>query len=204
MDSKKLATDYLENAEASFRDYKLLAERSLDQISDPEFFFCDRGSNSIAVLVKHVAGNLRSRWTDFITTDGEKPFRDRDSEFGIGAESRDELMRLWRGGWQILFDTLATLDGDDLLRSVTIRGERHSVVGAINRQLTHYAYHVGQIVHSAKAFRAGEWRPLSVPPGRSKEFNEYISSRAGAKDPAISPVLGAFEFSRKAKGGDDD
>ncbi len=171
----------LGDAAVSFKSYKALAERALDQVTDDEFFHTlDPESNSLAVMVKHIAGNLRSRWTDFLTTDGEKPDRARDTEFEMMNESRQTLMNAWDSGWQTLFDTLDSLRPDDLARSVTIRSQPHTVVEAINRQLTHYAYHVGQIVFLCKHLRASDWKTLSVPRNRSAEFNKYLAEKIGA------------------------
>lgn len=173
-----LITNYHRDALSSFRNYKKLAERAIEQISDEEFFATiDDESNSVALIVKHIAGNLRSRWTDFLTTDGEKPDRDRDTEFELIADTRDSLMKFWEVGWQTLFDAVEQLTSDDFSKMITIRGEAHYVVEAINRQLTHYAYHVGQIVFLAKHFRSKEWKTLSVPKNRSAAFNRFVEDR---------------------------
>jgi uncharacterized damage-inducible protein DinB len=168
-----LEAEYLETAINSFQTYKDLADRAMAQVNDEQFFAAlDAESNSIAVIVKHVAGNLRSRWTDFLTTDGEKPDRDRDSEFETdGSASRAALMDAWEEGWRVAFDSLKALKPDDLMRTVYIRSEPHSVVRAIGRQLTHGAYHVGQIVFLAKHFASGSWKTLTIPRGKSREFN---------------------------------
>src|SRR5947207_15714781 len=133
----------------------------------------DAESNSTAIIVKHMAGNMRSRWMDFLTTDGEKLDRNRDTEFEDGPKTREALMELWERGWKYLFDALEPLTDDDLTRTVTIRTEPHSVMQAINRQVAHYAHHVGQIVFLAKHLTAkttGKWESLSVPRGQSKQF----------------------------------
>lgn len=171
-------THYAQDAVAVFRYYKKLAESAIEQVSDEEFFrVAGAESNSIAAIVKHVVGNLRSRWTDFLTSDGEKPWRERDREFEIGQEdSRPALMQAWNAAWEILFQALEPLADQDLTRVVTIRGELHSVMQAINRQIAHYAYHVGQIVFAAKQMRGGGWRTLSVPRGKSAEFNRRVQS----------------------------
>lgn len=162
----------------SFHNYKKLAERAMEQINDEEFFaIIDAESNSVAVIVKHIAGNSLSRWRDFLMTDGEKPDRDRDSEFALEYENREELMVLWEKGWQILFDNLEPLKAADFSRTITIRGQSHTIVEAINRQLTHYAYHVGQIVFLAKHLKATDWETLSVPRNRSSEFNRFLADR---------------------------
>jgi len=160
----RLTTSFLEDALAVFRQYKKLGEEAMAQVTDADLnTLIDAEANSIALIVKHMAGNMRSRWTDFLTTDGEKPDRNRDSEFVEGANTRAELMAQWEKGWDHVWRALGPLEEDDLTRTVTIRGEAHSVMQAINRQLTHYAYHVGQIVMLAKHFRSAEWRSLTIP-----------------------------------------
>src|SRR5262249_54019408 len=144
---------YLEDSLEVFRYYKRLAERAMEQVSEDHLFSClDAESNSIAIVVKHMTGNMRSRWTDFLTTDGEKPDRDRDGEFIDPPANREALTRLWEDGWDRLFSALGLLTDADLSRTVTIRGEAHSVMQAINRQVAHYSYHVGQIVMLAKHY----------------------------------------------------
>lgn len=190
-----VAENYLADAISSFRSYKRLAERALDQVSDEEFFArIDDESNSLAVIVKHIAGNLRSRWTDFLTTDGEKPDRYRDTEFELIGDTRESLMQYWEAGWQTLFDTLEALSADDLTKTVTIRGEPHTVVEAINRQLTHYAYHIGQIVFLAKHLRAKEWKTLSVPRNRSAQFNEFLAKRRSEGTSRLGHLEATMEF----------
>ena len=144
---------------------KRLAEGALAQAHDDDLNVAiDKEANSLAVMVKHMAGNLRSRFSDFLTTDGEKPNRNRDGEFEVeGPVSRDAMLRDWESGWQTLFDTLQGLTPADLDRVVTIRGERHTIVEALNRQMTHHSYHVGQIVFLAKHLRSEEWKTLSMP-----------------------------------------
>ncbi len=164
---------FMTGAVREFRRLQDLAERALAQVDD-EGFFRVRGEdgNSPAVLVKHVAGNLRSRWRDFLTSDGEKPDRRRDTEFELDeADDRAALMARWRDAWAILHDALDPLDDGDLERTVTIRGEPHTVLQAVSRQLTHYAYHVGQIVLLARLEAGAAWQSLSVPRGRSQAFN---------------------------------
>ncbi|UCF78123.1 MAG: DUF1572 family protein [Candidatus Eiseniibacteriota bacterium] len=165
--------DYLADVLLQFRKLKSLADDALAQVSDEQVFAAvGEGDNSIAVIVKHVSGNLRSRWTDFLSSDGEKPDRDRDSEFGIEvSEDRAALFDRWEAGWRCAFDALASLTPEDLGRTVLIRAEPHSVVKAIDRSLSHSAYHVGQIVFLCKHFRSGQWRCLSVAPGKSEDFN---------------------------------
>jgi hypothetical protein len=176
-----LASLYLEDVTAQFRKLKELAERALAQVGDRDLAASlDADGNSIAVLMQHLAGNLRSRWTDFLTTDGEKPDRDRDSEFeaGEGAPARAELLARWEDGWSRLFATLSALTAGDLLRTVYVRAEPHTVPQAIHRQLTHAAYHVGQLVLLAKHFAGPAWRSLSVPKGKSREYNARMFGQA--------------------------
>lgn len=160
-----LGQHYLEDALRRFRDYKKLAEGALAQIRDEDFFkTIDEETNSIAVNMKHMAGNMISRWTDFLTADGEKPERNRDMEFEmLPGTTKDQMLAYWEKGWKCVFNAIEPLKADDLMRTVTIRGQEHTVVQAINRQLAHYAYHTGQIVYLAKHFRSGEWQSLSVP-----------------------------------------
>jgi len=167
--------DYHAESLSSFRNAKKLAERAIEQVSDEEFFATiDEEANSIALIVKHITGNLRSRWTDFLTTDGEKPDRNRDTEFEVIEDTRESLMQFWEDGWKILFDSIEPLTVDDFSKTITIRGEPHSIVQAINRQLTHYSYHVGQIVFLAKHFRSDEWKTLSIAKNHSEEFNRSL------------------------------
>ncbi len=170
-------TSYLTDSLDLFRYYKNLAERAIAQVSDEELLTAlDREANSIAVIVKHMAGNMRSRWTDFLTSDGEKPDRNRDTEFEDAPAAREAVLALWEEGWQCLFKALEPLSETDLQRTVTIRGEAHSVMQAINRQMAHYSYHCGQIVLLAKHFRHDAWKPLSVPRKQSAEFNRRVSA----------------------------
>lgn len=190
-----IISNYHADALQSFRNYKKLAERAIEQVSDEEFFAAiDAEANSIAVVVKHIAGNSISRWRDFLTTDGEKPDRDRDSEFEIAAETRPALMEFWERGWQTLFDNLQPLSVDDFSKAITIRGQKHTIVEAINRQLTHYAYHVGQIVLLAKHFRSTEWKPLSVPKNRSSEFNQFLAAKKAAGETSGNRMEAPAEF----------
>ncbi len=162
---------FLANSIERFRKIRALGDRALERVDDERLwnFRLDPESNTLATLVRHVAGNLRSRWSDFLTTDGEKPDRDRDSEFEDGA-GREELLSRWNEGWELLFRALEPLTASDLMRQVTIRGEEHTVIEAIQRQLEHYAYHVGQIVFLAKHLKAGSWESLSVPRGKSAGY----------------------------------
>jgi len=173
----QFTTSYLEDAQAILRYYKKLAEGAMAQATDQELFtVLDREMNSIAIVVKHMAGNMRSRWTGFLTTDGEKPDRDRDREFVDPAATREALVQAWEEGWRTVWAAIEPLTEADLGRTVTIRGEAHSVMQAINRQLAHYAYHCGQIVMLAKHFRAEQWQSLSMPRNRSAEWKRTGAS----------------------------
>lgn len=190
--------NYHSDALQSFRNYKRMAERAMEQISDEEFFrTIDPESNSIAILVKHIAGNAYSRWRDFLTSDGEKGDRQRDTEFELIEDTRDSLMHFWEHGWQTLFDNVEPLTEEDFAKTVTIRGEPHTVVEAINRQLTHYSYHVGQIVLLAKHFRSSDWKTLSVPRNRSAEFNQFLADKQAAGEAKTDRLEAPFEFSQK-------
>lgn len=159
-----LTTSYLADSLTVLRQYKVQAERAMEQITDDQLVVClDEESNSIALIVKHLAGNMRSRWTDFLTTDGEKPDRGRDSEFESPPATRAEILDLWETGWTCVFSALEPLTDADLARTVHIRAEPYSVMQAIHRQVAHYAAHIGQIVFLAKHFRATEWTSLSIP-----------------------------------------
>ena len=172
----KFTTSYVEDARSIFRQYKLLGERAILQVSDDQLFASlDEESNSIAIIVKHITGNMRSRWTDFLTTDGEKPSRNRDSEFVDPPATREALMGEWEDGWACVFRAIEPLTDADLARTVTIRGEAHSVMQAINRQLAHYPMHVGQIILLAKHYAGGQWQTLSVARNKSAEFNRKVT-----------------------------
>lgn len=173
----EFTTSYLEDALAVFAYYKKLGDRAMAQVSDEDLFTCiDGEANSIAIVVKHMAGNMRSRWTDFLTSDGEKPDRNRDSEFEEPPPTRAALLAAWEDGWACLTGALRPLTDADLTRKITIRGEAHSVVQAINRQLAHYPYHVGQIVLLAKHFAGEQWKTLSVARRGSAEFNRKVAA----------------------------
>jgi len=193
--SESFISNYKSDALTSFRNYKMLAERAVEQVSDEEFFAAiDGEANSIAVLLKHIAGNLHSRWRDFLTTDGEKPDRDRDTEFIADGDNRESLLKFWESGWQVLFDNLEPLTDQDFARTITIRGEPHSVVEAVNRQLTHYSYHIGQIVLLAKHFRSSDWKTLSVPRNRSGEFNKHLTEKQARGDRNKKGLEAGMEF----------
>lgn len=170
-----LATHYLDEARRQMRGYKRLGEGAMAQLQDQDFFVTlDPEANSVAILVKHLAGNMRSRFTDFLTSDGEKPDRFRDQEFALtSATTRAEVMKWWDDGWERVFSAIGGLQPEDVMRTVTIRGEPHTVLQAINRQIAHYAQHVGQIVFLAKHLRSSEWKSLSIPRGKSEEFKPH-------------------------------
>lgn len=173
------AAAYYDEARRSFRGHKHLAEGAFAQLSDEEFFrVIDPEANSVALIVKHVVGNMRSRFTDFLTTDGEKPDRNRDTEFEMTAgTTRAEVMEWWERGWQLVFGTIDGLRPEDIGRTVTIRGEPHTVLQAINRQVAHYAYHIGQIVFLAKHLKSAAWKSLSIPRGMSQQVNAKFRSQ---------------------------
>jgi hypothetical protein len=174
----QLTNSYLSDSTAIFKQYQALAERAMAQVSDEALFaVLDGESNSIALIVKHMAGNMRSRWTDFLTTDGEKPDRNRDSEFEDPPQSREALMAMWNEGWACLYGALEALQDSDMVRTVTIRGEAHTVMQAINRQVAHYSYHAGQIVFLSKHLSSAHWTTLTVARRESERFNQQV--RAG-------------------------
>ena len=178
----QFTTSYIEDSIALFRYYKTLAERALQQVTDEQMFaLLDEDANSIAIVMKHMAGNMKSRWTDFLNSDGEKSWRNRDVEFIAPELTRSSLMEMWEEGWACLFTALQSLTDADLGRTVTIRGEAHSVLQAINRQVAHYAYHCGQIVLLVKHFQHAVWKPLTVPKGKSAEFNAKVTAGAASQ-----------------------
>jgi hypothetical protein len=168
------AAHYLEEARRQMRGHKRMGEAAMSQLRDQDFFVTlDSEANSIAILVKHLAGNMRSRFTDLLTSDGEKPDRFRDREFELtSSTTRAEVTQWWDEGWACVFSAIDPLKPEDVMRTVTIRGEPHTVLQAINRQIAHYAQHIGQIVFLAKHFRSSEWKTLSIPRGKSEEFKK--------------------------------
>ena len=173
----EFTTSCLKDSVDLLRFYKRLGDRAMAQVSDKALFATlDDESNSIAIIVKHLGGNMRSRWTDFLTSDGEKPDRDRDSEFEAPPKTRDEVLAIWESGWQLAFDALAPLTDADLSRTAYIRTEAHSVMQTIHRQVAHYAYHVGQIVYLAKHFAGLDWKALTIPRRKSAEFNAKVAT----------------------------
>jgi hypothetical protein len=171
-----IAAHYLEEIRRQLRGHKRMGETAIAQLDDADLFtLIDSESNSVAILVRHIAGNARSRFTDFLTSDGEKPDRFRDGEFEISATTtRDEVMRWWEEGWSYVFSAVDSLKSEDLTRTVTIRQQPHTVLQALNRALAHYAQHIGQIVFLAKHLRAGEWNTLSIPRGKSEEYKSVV------------------------------
>ena len=163
--------NYLESVIKQFQYYKMLGDKTFEQLKDDALFWTySEESNSIAIIVKHLWGNMLSRWTDFLTTDGEKEWRNRDAEFENDIRTRDELLEKWNEGWTVLFNTLSALQEEDLGKIIYIRNQGHTVMEAINRQLAHYPYHVGQIVYIGKMC-SKEWHSLSIPKGKSNQFN---------------------------------
>jgi hypothetical protein len=173
----RFTTSYVEDSIALFSYYKKLTEGAMAQVKDEQLLATlDGEMNSIAIIVKHMAGNMRSRWTDFLTSDGEKPSRQRDTEFADPPATRESLLALWEEGWSCVFRAMQSLSEEDLRKTVKIRGEAHSVMQAINRQIAHYSYHCGQVVFLAKHFAHAGWTSLSVPRGRSEEFSRRVQA----------------------------
>lgn len=174
----EFTTSYLEDSIHLLRYYKELAERAISQATDPQLYQrLDEDANSIAIVMQHMAGNMKSRWTNFLSEDGEKPWRNRDSEFEQPPSTREALLQLWEAGWNCVFQTLESLMDADLSLSVSIRGEAYSVMQAIHRQIAHYAYHCGQIVLLAKHFQHAQWTSLTIPKGKSAEFDTKARAR---------------------------
>lgn len=172
-----VASEFLTQIRSIFRSQKTMLDKTLAQLSDTELFYQpDSESNSISITIKHLGGNMVSRWTDFLATDGEKPNRNRDSEFITDADTAESLKALLERGYRVFFDTLDSLTEDDLLKTITIRNEPHSVIQALHRQVSHYGYHVGQIVYLAKHIKGAEWQTLSIPKGRSSDYivNKFV------------------------------
>ena len=171
---------YLNSAKKEFKRYKMLGEKTFVQLKDEDLFWqYNKESNSIAMIVKHMLGNMLSRWTDFLTSDGEKPWRDRETEFENDIKSREELLNKWNVGWDCLFNTLDSIKEDDWQKDIYIRNEQHSVVEAINRQLAHYPYHIGQIVFIGKMIAGKDWISPSIPKGKSAAFNDEKFGKPG-------------------------
>lgn len=166
-----IGANYLMIVKKRFQAVKELADITIQRLSNEELnWACNEESNSIAVIIRHMSGNMVSRWTNFLTSDGEKPYRNRDEEFSTATATKDELLLIWEKGWKVLFSALDSLKEEDLLKNITIRGESHLVMDAIERQMAHYSYHVGQIVYIGKLLKNEEWESLSIPRGKSDEF----------------------------------
>lgn len=170
---------FLDSSVIVFLQYKKLAEKAMEQLEPEQLFIQpNEDSNSIAVVVKHMAGNMISRWTDFLTSDGEKPNRNRDTEFENDLKDKPLLLKRWEQGWNVFLDTLTSLKPEDLNKTVYIRGEAHLVLEAINRQMAHYSYHVGQIVYAAKLLKKDNWNSLSIPKNKSGDFNNEMFGKS--------------------------
>lgn len=168
-----IASEFLTQTRKVFRSQKELLDKTLSQLSDTELFYQpDSESNSIAITLKHLGGNMVSRWTDFLTTDGEKPDRNRDSEFITDSDTAESLKALLERGYKTFFETLDSLTEEDLLKTITIRNEPHSVIQALQRQVSHYGYHVGQVVYLAKHIKGANWKTLSIPKGKSSDYEK--------------------------------
>jgi len=167
-----IGKEYVNVIKARFRSVKQLGDKTIQQLTDEELHWSSNdASNSIAIIIKHMNGNMISRWTNFLTSDGEKPDRSRDEEFIDTLSSKIEILDAWEKGWEVLFNGISALNNkDDLLKNITIRGENHSVIDAIERQLAHYSYHVGQIVYIGKQLKSNDWKSLSIPVGKSEEY----------------------------------
>jgi hypothetical protein len=176
-----IGQEYLKVVLERFKSLKSLGDKTIDQLSEEDIFWMyNTESNSAAIIVKHMSGNMISRWTDFLTSDGEKDFRDREGEFLNDLSSKSEVKMIWENGWRTLMDALTDLNEQDLVKSVTIRGERHLVLEAIERQLAHYAYHVGQLVYIGKQVKRDEWKSLSIPKGKSEDYlHEMLKKHQG-------------------------
>ncbi|MEL1255483.1 DUF1572 family protein [Flavobacterium sp. DGU38] len=163
---------YLESIKKQFLYYKMLGEKAIDQIEPEQLFITlNEDTNSIATIIKHISGNMLSRWTDFLTSDGEKEWRNRDAEFENDLQSKDEVLEIWNKGWNVFFDALNNLQPEQLSDIIYIRNEGHTVIEAINRQLAHYPYHIGQIVFYAKQLKNSSWNSLSIPKNKSGNYN---------------------------------
>ena len=175
--------NYLESVQKQFQYYKLLGDRTFMQLDDADLFWqFNDASNSVAIIVKHLWGNMRSRWIDFLTKDGEKEWRHRDTEFEATIQDRDELIDKWEEGWQCLFTALESINEDNFNTVIYIRNQGHSIVEAVNRQLAHYAYHVGQIAYIGRMIKGDQWESLSVPKGKSKAYNQKMFAQPKRKE----------------------
>ncbi len=170
--------EYLDSVKKQFEYYRSMGEKTFGQLEETDLFWhFNEESNSIAIIVNHLWGNMKSRWTDFLTSDGEKDWRNRDREFESVITSKEELLAKWNEGWECLFQALNTINKENFYTEILIRNQSHSVLDAINRQLAHYAYHIGQIVYIGKLIKGHEWKTLTVPKGKSSEFNTVKLAR---------------------------
>ena len=170
-----IETEFLNSVTKRFNEYKALGEKTFDQLKDEEIHYQPNdASNSIAVIIQHLHGNMLSRWVNFLTEDGEKEWRKRDEEFETHQFSKEQLIEKWNEGWKVFLDTLESLKEDDLLKTITIRSQPLVVIDAINRQMAHYSYHIGQIVYIGRWIKSDAWQSLSIPKNRSKEFNQEM------------------------------
>jgi len=177
-----MKADYLNSVKKQFEYYKSVGEKTFEQLQEKDLFWqYDQDSNSIAIIVNHLWGNMKSRWTDFLSSDGEKAWRQRDLEFEMVIKTKEELIEKWDDGWNCLFDALDLVNADTFDTKIYIRNQEHSVMDAINRQLAHYPYHIGQIVYIGKMVKKNEWHILSIPKGKSNEFNNDKFSKGKHK-----------------------
>jgi Protein of unknown function (DUF1572) len=175
---ENIAGEFLQKSIKRFHAYKDLGDKTFAQLNDTDFYFQpNEASNSIAVIIRHMSGNMLSRWTNFLTEDGEKEWRNRDAEFEAQHHTREHLIDLWERGWSCMFDALASLTGEDLLKTIYIRQEGQSVIDAIQRQLAHYSYHVGQIVYLGRFIKDRQWQSLSIPKGQSETYNQNMKAK---------------------------
>ena len=196
--SDTILQSFITNSLQAFQSYKKMAEKAFDQVSEEEFFrVIDAESNSLAVIAKHIGGNLRSRWTDFLTSDGEKPDRFRDGEFAAETDTRESVMNLWGEGWNALESTLQSLRPTDLDKLITIRTEEFTVVRAMTRSLAHTCSHVGQIVFLAKHLRSSDWKNLSIPRNTSEEFRQYMTEKGKAGEGFVNYLDAHEDFKEK-------
>lgn len=177
-----MKTEYIDSVIKQFEYYKSVGEKTFDQLDENELFWqFNQESNSIAIIVNHLWGNMKSRWTDFLTTDGEKEWRNRDLEFEAVIKSKKELLEKWNDGWECLFDALNSVNAENFNKKIYIRNQEHSILEAINRQFAHYSYHVGQIVYVGRMIKAREWNSLTISKGKSTEFNKEKFSKGKHK-----------------------
>lgn len=181
---------YLESIKKEFEYYKLLGERTFTQLEEKDLFwqFNDE-SNSIAIMVNHLSGNMKSRWTDFLTSDGEKEWRNRELEFEQVIKTKGELIMKWNEGWELLFAALGSVDKDNFETEIYIRNQGHTIIAALNRQLAHYSYHIGQIVYVGKMIKSGHWESLSIPKGKSSDFNKKMFLKEKRKEHFTNEIL---------------